>query len=75
MDVDVIKCLDCFIIKSTAYIIKALNYGIECKLDEIIKKTKKAYNYLKVATSNCTLNNTIQTKIKRFVRLNCIDCG
>lgn len=75
MDVDVINCLECFFIKCTVELRKLIAYGIDCNYEEKLLKTKLAFSYLNILKSSCTINNTLQTSINKFIRINCKNCG
>ena len=75
MDVTTINCLNCTLLKAVIYILKANKYGIKCNLEEQIRIRDTAYNYLLIGRMTCILSNDLQTKINRFIRKNCKDCG
>lgn len=75
VDATTIECLECILLESVNYILKAEAYGVECNLEKYIRNRELAYNYLVIGRTDCTLPIAFLTKIKKFTRQNCIDCG
>lgn len=50
-------------------------FGIECDIDIHIEISNKAFDYIFLINSLCTIPESLMIDINKFIRINCKDCG